>query len=196
MSRDIDEELSVAYRNLPSDRTPADLDEKILAAARQEVRQSRAGTWRETWYRPVTFVATVGLSLALILQLSDTGILDPGGVAEDDLNGMTPMPESALQEAARATADQIRQIESAAEQSMPSSGQPMETGVAVPADTGSLLPVDGGCDDEQRSSSTDWWQCIQDLEKRGLSQVAERELQALLRAYPGFAAPNQAPDRP
>jgi hypothetical protein len=60
----------------------------------------------------------------------------------------------------------------------------------VPAtDAGSKLAGDDFCTDEQRSESSTWWQCIDDLERRGLTQAAERELAALLSAFPGFERP-------
>ena len=116
-------------------------------------------------------------------------------MAGDSLNGIVPATESAFQDAAERSAGQFRQLDVAPEQSlpMPQREDAAATTDVAPGDAGSLLPSDDRCDDEQRRNSTTWWQCIQALEKRGLTEAAEQELQALLRAHPQFAAPEAAP---
>ena len=71
---------------------------------------------------------------------------------------------------------------SSTETQMPQTAMP----VAEPA---SRLPEDARCSESQRSDTSSWWRCIEDLEQRGLTTAAEAELQALLAAHPGFSVP-------
>ena len=63
-----DPSVSAAYRQLADERTPAGLDEKILhraaAAPRAGSRPGRA------WMKPVAWAATIGLSLAIVLEMT------------------------------------------------------------------------------------------------------------------------------
>jgi len=79
-NNDIDPRVSNAYRDLASETTPPELDRKILSMAAGTMR-SRYGKAR-AWVRPVAWAATIGLSLAFILELSqmpDTAPLSAGG---------------------------------------------------------------------------------------------------------------------
>jgi len=187
-------DLSTAYRAVANERTPPALDRAVLTLAKQETRVSAGSDWLYRWYRPAVFVATVGLSFALILELSETpkpGLPDSG--VDSSINGVAPVSESPFQGAADATARQVRRLGIDANSSM-SESPPSMNESAVPAnsslsDTGSLLPATDSCSDEQRANTASWWACIEELEKQGLTQAAERELQTLLRNFPGFSLP-------
>jgi len=60
--------VSATYRELASERAPAHLDDKVLlrAARGRRTRYSLA----YAWMRPVAWAATIGLCLALVLELS------------------------------------------------------------------------------------------------------------------------------
>lgn len=60
--------VSATYRELASEKTPAHLDDKVLqrAARGRRTRYSLA----YAWMRPVAWAATIGLCLALVLELS------------------------------------------------------------------------------------------------------------------------------
>ena len=60
--------VSEAYRDIAREATPADLDARILAGAARSAR-SRYGIARG-WVRPVAWAATIGLSLAFMLELT------------------------------------------------------------------------------------------------------------------------------
>jgi hypothetical protein len=185
-------QLSSEYGAIATESAPEKLDRAILRLAKQEVRSSSGAAWRDRWYRPAVFVATVSLSLALVLQLNESSFLvSPDGVTSAPLNGITPVPESAFQDAARATSQQLRQIEADAKPSMSDSTSPMSVPErsAGTTDSGTLLPTNGHCSTEQRANIESWWRCIKELESKGLTQFAELELQALLRDYPQFVAP-------
>lgn len=186
-------ENRAAYRAAADECTPAALDAAVLEAARAGLGSSRR--WRDAWFRPLAFAAMFVLSLTLLQQFDDAGILsipgDTNGI-DGTVNDATPVPTDYFEEASRATAEQVRQLEDAAGQATPESPQPAVADAVVPVavtEPGSLLPAAERCNDEQRSETARWWRCIQALEKRGLTEAAEMELQALLKAFPAFAPP-------
>jgi hypothetical protein len=74
---DIDPQVSDHYASLADEKTPADLDRAVLREATRAVRtDNRRGSFG-AWFRPVAFMAMVGLSLAIILDLNDTSIFNP-----------------------------------------------------------------------------------------------------------------------
>jgi len=186
-----DEALTAAYRGLASESPPARLDAMVLREAAKPLRPAGGGFWRDAWFRPVTFVATLGLSLALILQLSDSGLLGP---ATDDMGPdsvVAPLNEEVMRDAAAVTAEQIRRAQPETTLTVPQApiSPPAARAVREPADVASQLPAEERCSEEQRSDSGSWWRCIEELEARGLTDAAEAELRALLAAHPGFAVP-------
>lgn len=61
--------VTEAYRELAQERTPAHLDHVILNAARKAARTGRP---REiSWLRPAAWVTTIGLCLAIVLEITD-----------------------------------------------------------------------------------------------------------------------------
>ena len=99
--------VSATYREMARETVPTDVDAAVLRQARQAV-ESRSGIARLTgWLRPLTFVATAGLSLALIVQLSNT----PDYRIPDHLDPtVAPLPADVFQDAADQTAEQIRRL--------------------------------------------------------------------------------------
>ena len=63
-----DPSVSATYRQLADERAPASLDEKVLHRAAAEPRIS-SGIGR-TWMKPVAWAATIGLSLAIVLEMT------------------------------------------------------------------------------------------------------------------------------
>ena len=61
------QEMKQAYRDLATETTPPGLDDKVLRMAAREAR-SRYGIAR-AWVRPVAWAATIGLSLAIVLEV-------------------------------------------------------------------------------------------------------------------------------
>lgn len=79
-SNDIEPRVSDAYRDLASETAPPELDRKVLSMA-AGARRSRYGKAR-TWIRPAAWAATIGLSLAFVLELSqvpENAPLNTGG---------------------------------------------------------------------------------------------------------------------
>jgi hypothetical protein len=87
---DVDPQVSSHYASLADEVTPANLDQAILRdAARAARTDNRRGSFG-AWFRPVAFMATVGLSLAMILDLSNTSIFSPP--ADMPVETVSPMP--------------------------------------------------------------------------------------------------------
>jgi hypothetical protein len=62
--------VSQAYRDIADERTPDHLDRTILRAAAKEARPRYARSI--AWTRPMAWAATVMLSVALVLEVTDT----------------------------------------------------------------------------------------------------------------------------
>ena len=89
---DVDPHVSEHYASLADEVTPAKLDRAVLHDAARAVRaDNRRGSFG-AWFRPVAFMATVGLSLAIILDLSDTSLFSP----PSDLSVETASPAPAV----------------------------------------------------------------------------------------------------
>lgn len=64
-----DRKVSAAYRDIAAERTPERLDEAVLRRARRAARPQYATSM--LWLRPVAWVATVGLCLAVVLEIAE-----------------------------------------------------------------------------------------------------------------------------
>ena len=172
------------YRELATEASPPDLDAGILREAARLPGEEQRNGWFRGAFKPLAFAATFALSLALMLQLGDSR---PPGPAVDDT--ATSLSNNPMRDAATETGEQIRRIGAAPAGPSTTATSDDEVIPAAPVDRNSRLPANDDCSDAQRSDSGRWWQCIKDLERRGLSSAAEAELRALLAAHPGFAAP-------
>lgn len=64
--------VSAEYRASAMERTPAALDAMVLKKARAAAKNSGFGSFTAFWFRPLAFIATLSLSLALVLELTRT----------------------------------------------------------------------------------------------------------------------------
>lgn len=83
-----DARVSGAYRELARERVPASVNERVLREAR-----AHAGggySYWISWLRPAAWVATVGLCLAIVVELTSTQYAD---VPRSDLPSLAPAPE-------------------------------------------------------------------------------------------------------
>ena len=199
-----DPRVSEAYQGLAKEGTPPELDRRILAMAAGKSR-SRYGMAR-AWVRPVAWAATIGLSLAIVLEISqlkyettpqldadnveileEALILDDTPAREDDDN--RTRRESAKRSDAPAP---VQLSVPAEEQARSRSGSEPAAAAAVQA-----LSFDAAttpekkeqvrhCDPDLRSSAETWYTCIEDLRAQGLSDAADSELILLLTEFPDF----------
>ena len=65
-----DELVSETYRKLESPQAPDHLNRAVLSMAADK-RPGRTGFVLSAWMKPVTFAATIALSLAIVLELSE-----------------------------------------------------------------------------------------------------------------------------
>lgn len=178
--------VSATYRDMAQETAPLDVDAAVLRQARRAVDSPSAIARLTGWLRPLAFVATAGLSLALIVQLSNV----PDYQLPDSLDpAVAPLPADVFRDAADEAAEQVRQLGQDPAMSAPPESTAMPAPMSEAAPEASLLRASEGCDVQARASSGTWWRCIRELEQKGLPELAERELQALLKAYPQFSAP-------
>ena len=206
-----DPRVSGAYRDLAGGKTPAELDRKVLAMAAAEAR-TRYGLTR-FWIRPVAWAATIGLSLAFILEISqfaDTPVprLEPDsdiaveekvedeGRVNRDLqkrsDAPAPAPKAVMQDAATGEASLMREADDMSLLREAEEQARMRAGEALPAAASTLAPrkeLQRYCDEETRDSAATWYECIEELRAQGLTDAASAELEALREAFPEFREP-------
>ena len=68
---DRDDLVSKTYRELDTERTPEHLNKTILRMASENTKRSWTDSFLSTgWMKPVAWAATIGLSLAIVLELT------------------------------------------------------------------------------------------------------------------------------
>ena len=101
MTTDRDNErVADAYREIATETTRPELDEKILKLAASDVRPKYGLT--RAWTRPLAWAATIALSVALVLQITQD-VDDP--VAMPAADSEPAVRQEALEERARNDAD-------------------------------------------------------------------------------------------
>jgi len=103
-----DPHISEAYQDLATERTPPELDRKVLSMAAAGPR-SRYGLTR-AWIRPVAWAATISLSLAFVLELSQ---LRNGDVPHVDADAVDVLEDRVVRDEAPVRAKDDRRQESA-----------------------------------------------------------------------------------
>jgi len=102
-----DPRVSEAYSDLATERTPPELDRKVLSMAAAGTR-SRYGLAR-AWVRPVAWAATIGLSLAFVLEMSQ---LRDVATPQADANAVYQLEEAVIRDEAPAAAkDELRRLQ-------------------------------------------------------------------------------------
>lgn len=180
-----DAEVSARYRELANEAAPQELDKIVLRAARKAASNSGSAGWGVSWYRPATFLATLGLCLALLLEIGDFQVFGPP--PDLSIQQDTPPDSNVFQDAADSAARSVREVDAAADESLQLSNgdsyEPEASIATLPAST-----TDGGqhCSEEQLATPETWWQCIQELREAGLHAAAEAELENLHKAFPQY----------
>jgi hypothetical protein len=173
MTTDRDQErVSSAYRDLAQESSPAELDRRILDAAGRQGR-SRYGIAR-AWMRPVAWAATIGLSFAILLEV--TVFTDAQLSSEPQAMPATPSAERARQTNDLMRAKEADAIRQSAPQRAPAAALAEELEIASPPP----------CDDEARRAPESWYACIEALRDQARQEEADAELAALREAFPDF----------
>lgn len=181
-----DPEVSAHYRAFAKETTPNRLDQIVLRAASKAVRSDSQTGWGATWYRPVTFVATLGLSLALLLEISEFQFFDPP--QELSVQAGAPPDTSVFRDAADSAAIRVREVDATADESLQLSNP---GGSSTDAAGNPALPAYAAaavrhCSDEQMAQPEKWWQCILELRESGNGNAAESELANLQESFPQY----------
>lgn len=204
---DVDRQVSDQYRAHAAETAPARLDRAVLREAKRAVRADKRKTSAGAWFRPVAFAATVGLALAIVIDLGKLGIVGPpdttAGTAETV--PAAPRAERPPEMAApgQTTLNEIkRQEKSGATGSAAAgrdTGETAQGGLtkleAAPAHskTAAESETDAGtvtgCSAEQKATPDGWWTCIVSLKESGRNETADRELGRLRESFPEFALP-------
>jgi len=169
------EALRATYRYGARQQVPTHLDDAVMRNARADVRNDSGWRWFTAWRRPVAFIATAGLSLAIVLEMSELEVFEQRSIAVPEL------PQDFATEAAESPA-RIRQIgETANQRALGESADIRQ--LTLPTGDNSL------CTDDQVKTPESWFACIALLRADGFHEDAQAELDRLLLAYPGFTPP-------
>ncbi len=87
----VDPRVSAAYREMADERTPEHLDHVVLNAARSAARPRWSAAI--AWLRPAAWVATIGVCLAIVVEVS---LLEHQGTGELDVLAPTAAPPAAV----------------------------------------------------------------------------------------------------
>jgi hypothetical protein len=199
--------VSQAYRDIAHETSPTELDDKVLAMARQEAR-TRYGLAR-AWIRPAAWAATIALSFAFILEMTyfskEPSVAVPAPASSDSDAARQAAPSPAPKEAAfkrspstMVTAPEIKASEMPALRETEERTDGAAYGVAedlAPAEPrreraiASFADSMPHCNAEDRKSAETWYRCVLALREQGLEDAAAVELDALREAFPDFREP-------
>lgn len=205
-NRENDPLVADAYTTLAQEQTPDRLNKRVLRMAAREAQTpySRA----RSWLRPAAWAATVGLSLALVLELTRLPQIEPDAVSMD---AFTPKDMSVLREAderARAQSGPS-QVPVVPAVTPPAGSAPDEEVSAghvtldgtIPASSARADPDKGqrasakrlaaesglACPAKARESAESWFACIRQLRESGQQDLADSEYDEFQRIFPNFA---------
>lgn len=213
----IDPQVAAHYVLIADESTPPELDRAVMHNARNAVlADDRRGPFA-TWFRPAAFVATAGLSLAIVIGLSNTSDIPP--LAVNSPQGRQPVAVRPIVEAtpdiaprkrtAADATDALRREKSTlaplSKMAAPDAASD-ENGLSLralptessfdqsPARTANAMADFAaealqGCRDDMTPRVEDWWKCIANLRQAGMTEIAASQLKLLTREYPDFKPP-------
>jgi hypothetical protein len=194
--------VSQAYRDLADERTPEHLDRTILRAAAKAARPRYSRFI--AWTRPMAWAATVMLSVALVLEVTNSpspGVVSfdetigtfevqsPEADAKDD--GPVDSPEESVVPASELTKKQssdMRQKAAAiAEQEIAPQQPEARERAELLSDAAFSAPV-ADCDQDAVATPQTWLECIVALEDADRDDAAREQRALLAAAFPDFDA--------
>jgi len=192
--------VSSAYRESAAERAPDALNSSVMQQAREQVRK---GFFRPVvWLRPMAWAATIGLSLAIVIELSTL----PQPAFE-----IPPMevPASGTQ-VLREVEAPLRPEAGSEQPNLPEANLPADLkmkpfgprarktitdeGRVTLQDAGSLHKalssvISMPCAGDIRDLPESWLECIKSLENDGLVDLAGSQREQLQQAFPDFKLP-------
>ncbi len=202
-----DETVSATYRELSREGAPDHLNEKVLQQAAEKALRPRYSR-SIMWTRPLAWAATVGLCLAIVLEVTRVPVPEIV-VTEDTIDFLEAEPPAALvTEEAQAPVHQrlealkdmksqpgrsaAKQVANEPKREMVDADIRQRSGgiaaLAVSADSIDS-EASSECPDEIRIDPVTWLACIVDLEERGDTATALSQRDALREAFPQFKMP-------
>ena len=194
-----DPRVSAAYREMADERTPEHLDHVILNAARGAAKPR----WRTAgaWLRPAAWVATIGLCVAIVVEISL--LPDPEPAEFDSIPPAATKPSSPADdgekrlEKTRAEPQAVQQIQKPdrrrAAETASDLRQPADSDEQAPTSFLSNAPsalrfeeaiTERYCDETATADPESWLECILELERQGLHEAARLERERLALAFP------------
>jgi hypothetical protein len=164
-----------------TEQAPAALDRGVQATSRNTARSGTPPSWRQTWYRPAIFIGLVGITLSVMLEVTGPDLPDV-------------QTSAVVGEAEAPPRDAVSRTQAPRRQALAT-----ESSTAAGETTAGIVGNNIGrenCSDEERSSASAWWQCIEELRRAGRDDAAESELRQLLEDFPKFAIPEDANTSP
>jgi len=179
------------YREVAGERTPASIDEAVLANARRATVASRPR--RRTWMPPFALAASIGVCIALVLQLTD---VPAPGVRQQVPAGPSPaaVHEAAVESRAQKMGDAYRQKSATAPgvtsvnaaQENTGFDSSMAPSVQEVSGTSGMRDYSGNCAAAEQAGPQAWLECIESLEAGGQASLAAAERKRLQQSHPGF----------
>jgi hypothetical protein len=187
LSTETDNEVSAAYQAVADESAPPRLDQRVLRQAAAAASVKWFEKYSFSFLRPITFVATLGLSLAIVLQYSDTWLADAPGslgpVAEE--TDLPPAAASAIAAAAEASAEHIDEQaqhgSAVLTQESLNKKPPLIAGAEV-----QRTETERFCEAAQSESADKWWDCVVQLELDGRDDAATIERELFIRTFPDY----------
>jgi hypothetical protein len=190
--RDIDSQIdpmvSDQVRALADETTPNDLDRAVMREAKQALRaDNRRGSFG-AWFRPVAFMATIGLSLAIILDLTDRSIFAPESGPSVGLRPTGTLDELKRQEKSSA-GDAFTAESQKARERLQDLEVNYDASTPEPSMDAVLQTPPAECSDVEKSAAQTWWQCIESLREAGQLEAANWQLENLRNEFSEFVPP-------
>jgi hypothetical protein len=205
-----DETVSATYRELSREGAPNHLNDKVLQQAARHALRPRYSR-SIVWTRPLAWAATVGLCLAIVLEV--TRVPAPETVMIEDtidfLEAESLTAPEAVQAPVRQQPETLKDFKSqlgrstakqAAKESK-SEVRRRETAYDAEVDFNSVeesvvsdkvefeMQDADECSVEVRADPVKWLACIADLEESGDVEATLRQREALREAFPQFEMP-------
>ncbi len=204
--------VSRTYREAAVERVPDDLNQAVLQRARQHSsnRYSRS----VIWLRPMAWAATIGLCLAIVVEINNVPQPTPEQMAlpaapADTISDGKKLDEEAVQdirtEGGAASSDmneavvpqriETEALQQRARKTVDDQGRVSLQDVPQHSKSEAreleFVPAEipATCNAQARATPETWLACIEALEEDGLDEVAGEQREQLQAVYPDFDMP-------
>lgn len=170
-----DSAISAGYTAIARETVPEWLDQYVLRLAEAGMRKNEMSGFRGLWMRPLAFIATAGICLAIFMDLSETPTVEPvlekvsisGDPVPIITNDNDGRPAAALSRAVEASGRRLQQLDET------QSGAKPRLQARY-------------CSEEQSQGAEPWWRCIDELRNGGNPAAAMAEEKLFREVFPEF----------